>query len=1021
MNLVIEHSPYISPDHQDPALADLALFLATPSQGTEKNGSTPACEEHCVRFLYWMASLLEKNKYPRKSSIYISPGLQRQIEKQLEEFQKNFTPYLRNTFSTDTETNDFLLCCYCSEETVSARFSVATLVVGQNFHEQTNFTSLSDCLHIRVPPHETELSFLSDSSESAYSFRQKLRQILAHDLEGRRAKSILTTTLKNLRIAETTTHAVRIEAHRASKNSEYFKSKNISICEELNNTQKQLESANLQLQLASLRQAVIEHSYAAAQQDFAALNTKLASSHKALEALRDFLQHPTPLWRRLARALRTPFVPYVPTLPETPTLRDLPAYNPETRPDLTPDPAETIFLDVSSPEEEQPSFTGIKRILFVAGEPNTPGVTYRCHRNAEAARQAGFEARIQDCAVVSYDDIRWADVMVLWRVEYSGHVSTILDLARQEGVRTIFDIDDLVIVPHYARVDLIDGIRSAGENEGKITRIFTDMRRTLIRCDHGSTTTKELARAMNEVQPVVHLLPNIYDRPSLRRARLGYRLHEGLTLSRAGDTLIRIGYTAGTRTHQRDFAIAAPSIAQVLKMRPDVRLVLFQDKQSQTSILAMEEFPELRELTHQIEWRETVPLSELPDEFGRLEISIAPLEVGNVFCEAKSEIKFLEASLAGSASIVSPTGPFKRLVRHGETGFLAETPEEWTAALLTLIDNPQLRQRMARDAYHDVLWPFSPEAQARRIKLAFSSLESDEKAAETGELSLARDRQECPSVPVIPESETLFYHDAFGEADVTVVITSYNYSAYILEALHSVSAQSLSQLDLIVVDDGSTDGSVDLVRIWMERNTPRFNRLILRRSVHNAGLGGARNIGMDAAETEYVMHLDADNLLRPEACEKLCASMTFGIAYAYPVIQCFNEKGPVPLRSQEKASSISSFAIMGDLPFHPLTFIGGNHVDAMAMITKWAWAAAGGYYVSREAMGWEDFDMWCTFAELGLPGRQVPEILTDYREHNDSMTNMSTERAAHKARVVNFVKARHPWINLTAEAPVQRL
>ncbi|KXV68869.1 hypothetical protein AD936_05135, partial [Gluconobacter japonicus] len=110
-----------------------------------------------------------------------------------------------------------------------------------------------------------------------------------------------------------------------------------------------------------------------------------------------------------------------------------------------------------------------------------------------------------------------------------------------------------------------------------------------------------------------------------------------------------------------------------------------------------------------------------------------------------------------------------------------------------------------------------------------------------------------------------------------------------------------------------------------------------------------------------------------------------------------------------------------DLPFNPLSLVSGNRVDAMAMIAKWAWAAAGGYYVSREAMGWEDFDLWCTLAELGLPGRQVPVILADYRQHTHSMTNLSTEQAAHKARVVSYVKSRHPWINLTAEAPEQRL
>ncbi len=1033
---VTDHSPCISPARQDQALAELALFLSTHSKGTEKNAPTLACEEQAIRVLCWLASLLKKNKQSNRPLILLSPRLDQQIGIQLEDIQKNFIPDLRNIFSTGTETDGILLVCQSSQDIPSSQIPVTTLVIGQNRNTSGDFISLSDCLNIRSSALDTALSFLSETSEEALNFRQKIRQILAHDLEGRRAKSALITTTKALHTAETSTHALRIETRllteniseqrsalqSLSKKNHHFQSENILICEKLANSQKQLEKAEFQLELASLKQAQIERSYAAAQQDAATFNTKLASSQAALEALKEFLHHPAPVWRRLTRALRTPFIPYVPTLPETFTLRDLPAYPTEAIPAVTPDPAEIISVDpASSPEEDNPAFPGIRRILFIAGETSIPGTTYRCYRNAEASRHAGFDARVQDCAAVSYDDICWADVMVLWRVEYSGHVSTMLDLAHQEGVKTIFDADDIVFVPRYARIDLIDGIRSIGTTEERTEHFFTDIRRTLLRCDQGFATTPELAHAMHELQPVVHLLPNTYDRLTHRRSRLHPRMREELHLSAAGDQLIRIGYATGTRTHQRDFAVASPSLAHVLKMRPDVRLVLFRDPEGQSSLLALEEFPEFQELAHQIEWRDTVPLSDLPNEFGRLDISIAPLEVGNVFCEAKSEIKFLEASLAESASIVSPTGPFKRLVRHAETGFLASTPDEWTAALLTLIDNPDLRRRMARAAYHDVLWPFSPEAQTRRIKLAFSSLQDDEEAAETSELLLARERQERRLLPVIPESETLFHHDAFGEADVTVVITSYNYSDYILDALNSVSAQSLSQLDLIVVDDGSTDGSVDLVRLWMERNTTRFNRLILKRSVHNAGLGGARNIGMDAAETDCVMQLDADNLLRPDACETLHASMTFGIAYAYPIIQCFNENGPIPLAPQETLGSTHSFAVLGDLPFHPLALVSGNRVDAMAMVAKWAWAAAGGYYVSREAMGWEDFDLWCTLAELGLPGRQVPAILADYRQHGHSMTNMSTERAAHKARVVEYVKARHPWINLTAEAPVQRL
>ncbi|WP_456306183.1 glycosyltransferase [Gluconobacter japonicus] len=1035
LHSVIDHSSCTLPAHQDQALAELAFFLAEKSQGADNSASPSAYDEQAIRFLCWLTLFLEKNTPSNQPFVRLSTDLNRKISPTLQKFQKDFIPDLRNIFST-TQENGFSLSCHCAHEDIPDQTSANTLVIGPEFNPKKGFIFLSDCLNIRISSRDSALSFLSEISEPAHRFRQKIRQILAHDLKGRQARNALITTTHTLQRAEETTRALRINTRTSSQSistqesiiqslSEkyhHLQSENITLHEKINDLQKQLNATKHQLEISFFRQETIEKYYTDIQQSYASFNTKLALSHQALEALRGLIQRPAPVWRRLVRALRTPFIPHIPTLPEPPVLQDLPAPSARFLPDPTLSIAETDSIETLLPsEEELSSCAATPRILFVAGEANTPGMTYRCYRNAEAARCAGFEARVQDCANVSYDDICWADVMILWRVEYSGHVSTMLDLAQQQNVKTIFDADDIVFVPHYARIDLIDGIRSIGTTEERIEHFFTDVRRTLMRCDQGSATTRELAHAMHKLRPVVHILPNTYDNNTLRRSRLNRRLREGLHLSAAGDTLIRIGYATGTRTHQRDFAIAAPSIAYVLSQRPNVRLVLFREKASQSSMLLLEEFPEFQNLSSQIEWRETVPLPDLPDEFGRFDISIAPLEVGNVFCEAKSEIKFLEASLAGSASIVSPTGPFKRLVRHGETGLLAATPEEWTAALFSLVDDPERRQRMARDAYHDVLWPFSPEAQTRRMKLAVSSLQGDEEAAEAGELLLARKHLEHRPLPVIPENETLFHHDVFGEADVTVVITSYNYDNYILDALDSVSAQTLSQLDLIVVDDGSTDGSVDLIRLWMERNVTRFNRLILKRSLRNAGLGGARNIGMDTAETDCVMQLDADNLLRPDACETLHAAMTFGIAYAYPLIQCFNESGPLPLSPQEVSSGRGPFAVLGDLPFNPLSLVSGNRVDAMAMIAKWAWAAAGGYYVSREAMGWEDFDLWCTLAELGLPGRQVPAILADYRQHTHSMTNLSTEQAAHKARVVSYVKSRHPWINLTAEAPEQRL
>jgi glycosyltransferase involved in cell wall biosynthesis len=243
----------------------------------------------------------------------------------------------------------------------------------------------------------------------------------------------------------------------------------------------------------------------------------------------------------------------------------------------------------------------------------------------------------------------------------------------------------------------------------------------------------------------------------------------------------------------------------------------------------------------------------------------------------------------------------------------------------------------------------------------------------------------------------LFAHDTLGEAAVAVGVTSFNYAGFVEEALDSVAAQTLPALELVVVDDCSTDGSAERVVAWAQRHRERFTRIRVERTLVNAGLGAARNAAFAAAETAYVMSLDADNRLRPDCCETLLGLVErAGAAFAYSTLESFGGESP-PLSAA---------------PFDPAHLVGGNYIDAMALVAKWAWAAAGGYYDRADARGWEDFSLWCRLAELGQFGVWHPEALAEYRVHAGSMTNSVTETAGNKRGLVGFVEGRHPWVRL---------
>ena len=99
---------------------------------------------------------------------------------------------------------------------------------------------------------------------------------------------------------------------------------------------------------------------------------------------------------------------------------------------------------------------------------------------------------------------------------------------------------------------------------------------------------------------------------------------------------------------------------------------------------------------------------------------------------------------------------------------------------------------------------------------------------------------------------------------VSVIVPAFNARPYLDETIASVVAQSLSDWELVVVDDGSTDGSADVADGWARRDT----RVQLVRQT-TRGVAAARNAGFAASHTaaEYLLFLDADDCLEPSALE----------------------------------------------------------------------------------------------------------------------------------------------------------
>jgi SAM-dependent methyltransferase/glycosyltransferase involved in cell wall biosynthesis len=634
--------------------------------------------------------------------------------------------------------------------------------------------------------------------------------------------------------------------------------------------------------------------------------------------------------------------------------------------------------------------TELARVVFVSGEPNTPGHAYRVARYADAVRALGAEATVETIAEASANPaaVEAAHLVVIWRAEWSAAIEHIVSAARRAGGRLLFDVDDLMFDPQFARTEVIDGIRSQGLSEREVQDMYGRVQRTLLAADFCSTSTHFLANQVRRWKKPTFVLPNGFDEATWRAARIAVRARRGTE----SDGLFRIGYAAGSRTHQRDFAVAAPAVTRFLRDRPDCRLVLF--RRDSMPCLDLDEFPELARLVAQVEWREFVPVREIPRELARFDINLVPLQAGNPFCEAKSELKFFEAALVSVPSICSPTQAHRAAVRDGATAILADGDEAWHAAINRLSGDRALRERMGRAAYHDVLWAFGPEHRAELMNSVLEqTLHGGRPAARAFELDLARWNRPRPPPPQDAEAEVLWHSDAGRSAELTVIMPLHNGTQFLADALDSVRDQLLPEIDLVVIDDCSSDGSLAMARGWIDRNVDRFNRALLLRNKNKIGRPLTLDAAFAAAETLFVLELDAANKLLPDCAERcLDAIKASGAAFAYPT-----------LRQTDGASQS-----LGESPGDPARLLGGMALAAPVLVRLAAWAAVGGYGQVPE--GWENYDLWCRFAERGLFGHHVAEFLAEHRVDAASPSLAVADLQRGDPELPAVIGARHPWL-----------
>ena len=122
-------------------------------------------------------------------------------------------------------------------------------------------------------------------------------------------------------------------------------------------------------------------------------------------------------------------------------------------------------------------------------------------------------------------------------------------------------------------------------------------------------------------------------------------------------------------------------------------------------------------------------------------------------------------------------------------------------------------------------------------------------------------------------------------AEVTVLVAVYNAAAFLPRCLDSLTGQSLSDIQIVCIDDASTDGSLQVLSDYARRDP----RIEVVRLAENGGQAHARNVGLQRAQGRYVCMVDADDWLSADALEQLCAAfdaetdcVLFDLVKVYP-------------------------------------------------------------------------------------------------------------------------------------------
>ena len=235
---------------------------------------------------------------------------------------------------------------------------------------------------------------------------------------------------------------------------------------------------------------------------------------------------------------------------------------------------------------------------------------------------------------------------------------------------------------------------------------------------------------------------------------------------------------------------------------------------------------------------------------------------------------------------------------------------------------------------------------------------------------------------------------------VSIIIPCYNQEKYVAEAINSALRQTFKDIEIVCVNDGSTDNSVEIIKSFENK----YKNFIFLNNEENRGVIYSRNFAIKNCNGTYILPLDADDIIEPTYVKKavkiLDNNPNIGIVYC-------------------KAKIFGNYDKYWNLkPFNKSDILYENCIFCSALFRKSDFIKIGGYNNNMK-YGCEDYDLWLSFIEQGLEVFQINEILFSYRQYDE--TSRTTISLKNKKEIWNNLIKNHINLYLNDENFLERL